>query len=519
VKKEFFMLRQLKVLLIVFLLLTAVGLISADFNYLSELPSGYPLDIDGDTAIVGTKVFVRNGTGWSEQATLIPNRPIDWQWDYFGGAAAIQGDTAFVTSRGHCWRGYEEDEPEIDGSLFIFVRNGTTWTQSQEIPVFCKFGKEIDVEGDQLIVTIEGIYDDYDNYVAFFKYNGTSWERNGGVLASICCGPMLSPVGISGDFAIVYGSDEHSELSRIYKKTKGVWSLHTLLPYVDTLFTPEVDIYGNTAIVGDKVYVTDGTNWTLQATLIPSEAVNNFGVGVALQGDTAIISSSDKSFVFSRSGTTWTQQQKLTVNGANVGSETVDLSGILALVGRYIFELGDMSVDQPLLVNGGFETDSDNNGIPDGWSRKNTTADVRRCNKAGEAPIAFSGNCAYLLKGGSGAKRDLAQNIDLTRFDLNGGDRIRLNGFYNKQSGGDVEVWLFVSYSNLPEQQGRVKMTKTTGGYVAIPQLSADLRAKPTRVRVVIRNLTTSGKTWFDDISLVEVGTETQSDLIPLPLQ
>ena len=89
------------------------------------------------------------------------------------------------------------------------------------------------------------------------------------------------------------------------------------------------------------VFVRSGTTWTEQAKLTASDAQAGdwFGIAVALSGDTAVVgayrdsdagSFSGSAYVFVRSGTTWTEQAKLTASDA----ETDDLLGYsVALVG------------------------------------------------------------------------------------------------------------------------------------------------------------------------------------------
>jgi len=72
------------------------------------------------------------------------------------------------------------------------------------------------------------------------------------------------------------------------------------------------------------VFVRSGTTWNQQAKLTASDgaAQDNFGVSVAVTGDIAVVGAyyadtpggteAGSAYVFVRSGTTWTQQAKLT---------------------------------------------------------------------------------------------------------------------------------------------------------------------------------------------------------------
>jgi hypothetical protein len=60
------------------------------------------------------------------------------------------------------------------------------------------------------------------------------------------------------------------------------------------------------------VFVRSGQTWNQEAKLLPSEgAALHFGASVALSGDTALISSYDRTmYVFVRSGLSWSEQAK-----------------------------------------------------------------------------------------------------------------------------------------------------------------------------------------------------------------
>jgi FG-GAP repeat len=124
-------------------------------------------------------------------------------------------------------------------------------------------------------------------------------------------------------------------------------------------FGISVALSGNTAVIGadrddDKgtdagaayVFVRSGTSWTQQAKLTAADgaANDNFGFAVALSGDTALVGSifnsevasgAGAAYIFVRSGTSWTQQAKLTAADAHSADHlglTVALSGDTALV-------------------------------------------------------------------------------------------------------------------------------------------------------------------------------------------
>jgi hypothetical protein len=91
---------------------------------------------------------------------------------------------------------------------------------------------------------------------------------------------------------------------------------------------------GEYAAVGASVYIRSGSHWTKQATLEPLGTANSFGVraAISVEGTTAAVSGTNASgesvvWVFTRSGSSWTQQgEPLTAGGGEN-----DLGASLAL--------------------------------------------------------------------------------------------------------------------------------------------------------------------------------------------
>jgi len=96
--------------------------------------------------------------------------------------------------------------------------------------------------------------------------------------------------------------------------------------------------------------VHSGSTWTEQQKLMASDAapLDGFGSSVSLSGDVAVIGApgddddtssgqnAGSAYVFVRSGTTWTEQQKLLASDAAPGDEfgsSVSLSGDIAVIG------------------------------------------------------------------------------------------------------------------------------------------------------------------------------------------
>ena len=125
---------------------------------------------------------------------------------------------------------------------------------------------------------------------------------------------------------------------------------------VGDFFGKSTAISGNTALVGAPaagalgaayVFVRSGTSWTLQQKLVASDGApgDSFGTAVALSGDTALIGASSdddtavdagSAYVFVRSGGSFAQRKKLVASDAAASDHfgaSVALSGNFVLIG------------------------------------------------------------------------------------------------------------------------------------------------------------------------------------------
>jgi hypothetical protein len=95
---------------------------------------GYSVAIDGDRILVGARnehavalnsgaayVFERNGLDWVQTARLIANDGANW--DFFGQSVALHGDTALIGSSADGPGGNDQ------GAAYVFEFNGVAWTQ------------------------------------------------------------------------------------------------------------------------------------------------------------------------------------------------------------------------------------------------------------------------------------------------------------------------------------------------------------------------------------------------------
>jgi hypothetical protein len=173
-------------------------------------------------------------------------------------------------------------------------------------------------------------------------------------------------VGVSGDLAVIgAGADDGGKGSAyIFGRSGGAWSQMQKLTASDAaasdFFGESVAISGDAAIVGspqddDKgstsgsvyIFTESGSAWSQTAKLTASDGAANdqFGYSVAVSGDLAIVgapyddSQKGAAYIFTRSGGVWSQTQKLTASDAAASDKfgwSVSISGDTAVIGAYL---------------------------------------------------------------------------------------------------------------------------------------------------------------------------------------
>ncbi len=180
-----------------------------------------------------------------------------------------------------------------------------------------------------------------------------------------------SSVSISGNYAIVgaHGVDDNGSKSGsayIYYRSDTGWTEQAKLTASDGAyedhFGGSVSISGDYAIIGAVddddngyesgsayIFYRSGSSWTEQAKLTASDAQVSdwFGGSVSISGDYAIVgapgvddngNNSGSAYIFHRSGSSWVQQTKLTASDAAEGDYfgySVSISGDYAIIGAF----------------------------------------------------------------------------------------------------------------------------------------------------------------------------------------
>ena len=109
------------------------------------------------------------------------------QGDFFGISVSVSGDTAVVGAPRHAVGGKTEQ-----GAAYVFVRNGTVWTQQQELTAsdavaFDQFGRSVAVDGNTAVISADQKAVGFNNFQGaayVFVRSGTVWTQQQKLTAS-----------------------------------------------------------------------------------------------------------------------------------------------------------------------------------------------------------------------------------------------------------------------------------------------------------------------------------------------
>ncbi|MGQ0553759.1 MAG: FG-GAP repeat protein [Planctomycetota bacterium] len=309
-------------------------------------------------------IFARVGTTWSQQAYL--KSPAGGFDDHFGRAVGVSGDTVVVGAN-------QEDSNAIGingnpannsafnaGAAYVFVRNGSTWTQqaylkASKIAGF-QFGRSVAAaaSGDTVVVgahleasNATGVNGDHLNNLAansgaayVFVRSGSTWSQQAYLKASNTgVGDQFGySVAASGERIVVGAFSEDSSATGVNGNGADNSSLHAGAAYV---------------------FARSGTTWSQEAYLKASNtgADDSFGWSVAVAGDRVIVGARHEgsnatgvdgnggddslhwagaAYVFGHCGGLWSQLAYLKASNTEENDEygsTVAVSGDVAVVG------------------------------------------------------------------------------------------------------------------------------------------------------------------------------------------
>ena len=318
---------------------TETKIVSSDLEASDLFGQSVSISSDGTYAIVGAYaedtgagdagaayIFTRSGSTWTQQAKLLASdAEVN---DFFGYSVSISSDGSYAIVGA-----YDEDAGGGNaGAAYIFSRSGSTWTQqakllASDIEGGDNFGLAVSISSDGTYAIVGARWEDTGGSEAgaayIFSRSGSTWTQQQKITASDAqtydyFGQAVS-ISSDGSYAIV-----------------GAWSK-------------------NTSTGAAYIFTRSGSTWTQQQKITASDAQTNdlFGWSVSINGNGSYVivgaryktSIAGAAYVFSRSGSTWTQQQKITASDAEANDQfgfavSISSDGTYAIVSSYVEDTG-----------------------------------------------------------------------------------------------------------------------------------------------------------------------------------
>ena len=306
----------------------------------------------------------------------------------FGTSVAMDGDTLIVGAPRE-----RNAENVIRGAAYIFVRNGAGWTQQAKLvsnAATTNFGFSVALSGDTAIVGahFENIGSNSNQGAAYvFVRNGAIWTMEQKLVNSdgVPGSQFGYSVAIDGNTVLISAfahriSNVEKGAAYVFTKVNNTWTQQIQLTdgngNIYERFGNSVALDGDTAIIGAPfgrneanvhngvayVFTGSGSAWTQQARLVASDARGDewFGTSVDIDGDTVIIGArygfgegstnplirNGSAYVFTRNESNWTQQQKFTAPNSSFFGDSVSISGDTLIIGSPHDQIGKTTDQQ-----------------------------------------------------------------------------------------------------------------------------------------------------------------------------
>ncbi|MCB9228921.1 MAG: hypothetical protein H6618_04850 [Deltaproteobacteria bacterium] len=301
-------------------------------------------DTNGDSGAV--YIFTRSGSTWTQSAYL--KAPNNDAGDLFGKSVAIDTDTVIVGATGedsidntvtNGTTASADNTGSGKGAAYVFKRTTGTWAQEAYLKVYQNggslsgVGQAVDIDGDLAVVStqssncrdvvVNSPNTACSNYagvgfgaVWVFQRSGSTWAQeaylstpvidNGDFIgASISLSGdtiVAGSVGedsaagtiINGSTASSDGSLSNAGAAYVFVKSGGLWAQQAFLkpsnPHEEALFGTSVAVEGDYIVVGAPAEGSAGTS-VINGTTSAADSATDYGAA----------------YVFSRSGTTWSQ--------------------------------------------------------------------------------------------------------------------------------------------------------------------------------------------------------------------
>jgi len=323
---------------------------------------GAPFDDEFGSSSGAAYIFINSDGTWVLQQKLTSVGATSGQT--FGYSVAINGagDYAIIGA---------PSNGNVPGSVYIFTRSGTVWTQQAQLSTIGfprNQGWEVAINdaGDRIAYSSIS-----DEQVYSFSRSGTTWTE---------LDTIVNPLGTDNDFGHDISMDSSGDYLLIcsvfydggiyvYYRTGGAWTLQQQLwDYTGRIISGAINKNATKLIIGNGsegapskrafIYTRTGSTWTLEQTILPN--INDIsGYDVAIAGSVNILSiasailgttPSDAITYIYGLGSSWMPQQ--TLNPAPISQEDYTQDAAFTDDGS-IFITGSPRYDTPLTNAGG----------------------------------------------------------------------------------------------------------------------------------------------------------------------
>lgn len=330
---------------------------------------GQAIDIDGTGtrvvvgAILGNSnfgcayVFVRSGNAWIQEQKIVGTDTVNG--DQLGCSVAIDGTGTRIAV------GARQADPggtSNAGAVYIFSRSGSVWTQEQKLIASDKATSDalgysvcMDGTGTRVVGGAMGVpAGSSAGAVYVYVRSGTTWTFeqkftgsdtvNGNQFAYSVNIDSTGTRIVAGAWAATVSGVTGSGASYVFTRSGSVWSQEAKIVASDLTaganfgYYVNIDDTGSRCVVGARniassagavyIFTRSGTTWSQEQKITASDASANsfFGYSVAFNSDaTSLIVGAFRATVngqanagavyhFTRSGTVWTQQTKITAS-------------------------------------------------------------------------------------------------------------------------------------------------------------------------------------------------------------
>jgi hypothetical protein len=261
------------------------------------------------------------------------------------------------------------------GAAWVYTRSRGVWSQQVKLvgagaffPNQALQGISVSLSGDGNTGIVGGFNDGAAGAAWVFTRSGGVWSQEVKLVGTGNVGRAAQGISVSlsgdGNTAVVGGYDDNGAAGAawVFTRSEGIWNQQAKLVGTDAVGPAQqgssvsISSDGNTAIAGGPldngsvgaawVYTRSGGVWAQQAKLVGTGAIGTFvrqgwSVSLSDDGNTAIVGGQGDNgdtglgvgaaWVYTRSGSVWTQQGPKLVGAGNVGNarqgESVSLSG------------------------------------------------------------------------------------------------------------------------------------------------------------------------------------------------